>query len=272
MSNENLQTDRFLTAEIKVYYDLLLPENAAARPAPLLIAIHGYAGNKRAMMREAKQVAPENFAVASLQGFHQHWRDREQTAQNQMPKVGFAWLTNYKSEDSVAVHHRVLSDLIKSLIAENIADEQQMYLLGFSQSCALNFRFAFANPNLFKGVVGISGGIPGDWETSQVYQSINTPVFYLYGTRDEFYPLEKFEENAEKLKLRAANLQSKKYNAAHEISDQMRADIKKFLSLSSWLTSLNCRNCIFIFTNQNCILNVYKKAFAIEYVGERFVI
>ncbi len=37
--NNNLQIDRSLTAEIKLYYDLHAPQNS---PAPLLIALHGY--------------------------------------------------------------------------------------------------------------------------------------------------------------------------------------------------------------------------------------
>lgn len=232
MNSENLQTDRFLTAKIRVYYDLLLPENRLdGEPSPLLIALHGYGGNKRAMLREVRALAPENFAIASVEGVHQHWRD--QTAPDKMPKVGFAWLTNHKSEDSVDVHHQILLSLTANLINQGIADKTRIYLLGFSQSCALNFRFAFSNPHLLRAIVGISGGIPGDWETNENYQSLEQPIFYLYGTHDEFYTLEKFEQNAEKLKSRAANLQSKVYDAPHEITDEMRADLK------NWLQAVN---------------------------------
>lgn len=228
MIEENLQTDRFLTAKIKVYYDLLLPENRNdSEPSPLLIALHGYGGNKRQMLREVRQLAPENFAIASVEGVHQHWRDT--AVPDKMPKVGFAWLTNYKSEDSIDVHHQILRSLIANLINQGIADKTRIYLLGFSQSCALNFRFAFANPYLLRGVIGICGGIPGDWETNENYQPLAQPIFYLYGTRDEFYPLEKFEENAERLKLRAENLHSKVYDAPHEITDEMRHDLKSWL-------------------------------------------
>lgn len=218
-----IQTDRALTAEIKLYYDLLLPEN---KPAPLLIAVHGYAGNKRAMMREAQGVAPEGFAVASLQGFHQHWREPQE--KGVMPKVGFSWLTSYKAEESVAVHHKVLRDLINELKGEGVADK--IYLLGFSQSCALNFRFAFTYPELINGAIGICGGIPGDWETSGIYKPLNAPVFYLYGSEDPFYTQEQFVQNTERLKLRAPNLQTKRYEANHEITAEMRQDVKTWLS------------------------------------------
>lgn len=234
MHNENLQTDRELKAEIKLYYDLFLPQNYAEKPFPLLIAIHGYGGNKRAMKREARAIAPENFAVASLQGFHQHWREPKE--KGAMPKIGFGWLTSYKAEDSIALHHKVIDDLIENLANEGLIDSNKIFLLGFSQSCALNFRFAFSNPELLRGIIGICGAIPSDWETNEIYQPTNANVFYLYGTRDEFYPLEKFEENAEKLKMRAENLQAKVYNAAHEITDETRLDVK------AWLKTFKCES------------------------------
>jgi predicted esterase len=223
---ENLQTDRELRAEIKLYYDLYLPEDGETKPRSLLISIHGYGGNKRAMMREGRAVAPENWAVAALQGFHQHFRRQED--KTTMPKVGFSWLTNHKPEESVATHHKVVRDLINNLRAEGVADK--VYLLGFSQSCALNFRFAFSYPKLVNGVIGISGGVPGDWETNEIYKTLDAPVFYLYGDTDEFYTLEQFQKNAERLKLRAANLQTKGYTAPHEITDEMRQDIKAWLN------------------------------------------
>ncbi|MDQ4122630.1 MAG: dienelactone hydrolase family protein [Acidobacteriota bacterium] len=226
MSDKNLQTDRELKTEIKLYYDLFVPENVE-NPAPLLIALHGYGANKRYMMRETRTFAPDNFVIAALQGFHQHWR--EPMEKGVPPKIGFGWLTSYKAEDSVRVHQRALLDLTENLIREGITDENRIFMLGFSQSCALNFRLAFSHPELLRGVVGISGGIPGDWDENENYRKTEAQIFYLYGTRDEFYPLETFERNAEKLKSRAANYQSKVYDAAHEITDEMRRDLNRWL-------------------------------------------
>ena len=64
--------DRALAARINLYYDL---HTSSTGPAPLLIALHGYGANTRQMMREAQMMAPEGFAIASLQGFHQHMKE-----------------------------------------------------------------------------------------------------------------------------------------------------------------------------------------------------
>ena len=107
-------------------------------------------------------MAPDNFAIASLQGFHQHIKEPREP--DGPLRFGFGWLTNFRSDESVKLHHQALSDLIQSLIDEGVADAQRIFLLGFSQSCALNYRFAFTHPRYLRGVIGICGGIPGDWD------------------------------------------------------------------------------------------------------------
>ena len=69
---EPLTTDLSLRAEVRLYYDVWAPR---AEPSPLLLALHGYGSNKRWMMREARQHVPEGFAVATLQGPHQHMKE-----------------------------------------------------------------------------------------------------------------------------------------------------------------------------------------------------
>lgn len=215
-----LETDLSVKAEIKLYYDLLLPENFSGN-APLLIAVHGYGAHKRYMMREAQLVAPENFVIVSLQAPHQHWREAGGSY-----KIGFGWLTDYKSEDSVLLHHNFVLEVVEKLAEKQFIDTKNIYLLGFSQSCALNFRFAFTFPEILRGIIGICGGIASDLDENPVYQPTNADTFYLYSDDDEFYPLEKYEKSAQRLDEFLPNFQSKLYQAKHEITDEMREDIK----------------------------------------------
>ncbi len=216
-------TDRSLAARINLYYDL----QPATGPAPLLIALHGYGANKRYMMREAQAMAPDGFALASLQGFHQHIKEPREPGGPL--RFGFGWLTNFRSEESVAIHHRALLDLIGDLVNERVADAARIYLLGFSQSCALNYRFAFTYPERLRGVIGICGGIPGDWDTNAAYHGSDLNVFHLAGTRDEFYTPERVRDYKTQLATRARNVEFKSYDAAHEIVQPMREDVKQWL-------------------------------------------
>ena len=225
MADVNLQTDLSIKAEISLYYDLYVPESGVAK-APLLIAVHGYGAHKRYMMREARLVAPDGWVIAAVQGPHQHFR---QVADGF--RIGFGWLTDNKPEEYVRLHHQFLLDVVGKLAGEGLIDDQQIYLYGFSQACALNFRYAFTYPEGLKGVVGVCGGIPGDLETNDKYRPFDARTLYLYGDEDEFYTQEKFREYDRKLADRLPNYRSKQYVAKHEITEEMRVDIREFLRL-----------------------------------------
>jgi phospholipase/carboxylesterase len=220
--------ERTLSASMALHYDLHVPN---VTPAPLLIALHGYGANKRQMMREAKLMAPPHFAIAALQGFHQHMKEPKEPGGPL--RFGFGWLTNFKPDESVAIHHQALLDLIETLVAEQIAIPAQIFLLGFSQSCALNYRFAFTHPNAVRGVIGICGGLPGDWEANANYKTTTASVFHLAGEQDEFYPPSRVAGYTDQLRQRASDVTFKSYTAGHDFVPDMRTDIKDWLKRKS---------------------------------------
>jgi predicted esterase len=91
------QSEHSLNATVSLHYDL----QTAGPNAPLLIALHGYGANKRQMMREALQMVPEDFAIASLQGFYQHLKEPKEP--DGPLRFGFGWLTNFHPEESIAL-------------------------------------------------------------------------------------------------------------------------------------------------------------------------
>jgi predicted esterase len=218
------ETDLAVKAEINLYYDVHMPDDIAG-PAPLLVAVHGYGAHKRYMMREARGVAPGNFVIASLQGPHQHYRPTDDGY-----RVGFGWLSDYKPEESVRLHHNFVREVIENLTGRNLIDPSRIYMYGFSQACALNFKFAFTYPDILRGIIGVCGGIPGDLETNPAYKPFSAGTFYLYGDDDEFYKQEQFKAHDAKLASMLPNFTSKQYNATHEITEDMRVDIRKFLA------------------------------------------
>ena len=214
--------DLTFKAEINLYYDLFTPDGASN--APLLIAAHGYGAHKRYMMREARLVAPSDFVIASVQGPHQHFRPTENGY-----RIGFGWLTEHKPEEYVRLHHDFILNVIDKLAADGLVDRSRIYLYGFSQSCALNFRFAFTHPQVARAIVAVCGGIPGDLDENLVYKPFDAETFYLYGDDDEFYTQEKFGFYESKLRETLPNFRSKQYKAKHEITEEMRGDIRNFL-------------------------------------------
>jgi len=219
-----LETDLSVTAQIDLYYDLYVPDGLAS-PAPLLFAVHGYGAHKRYMMREAKLIAGERFVIASIQAPHPHYRRTDDGY-----RIGYGWLSDEKPEHHVGLHHKFVLDVIDKLESDGLIDRSRIFLYGFSQACALNFRFAFTYPEVLQGIIGVCGGIPGDLETNEKYKPFAAETFYLYGDDDEFYTQEQFAGFNEKLASTLPNYRSKHYAAKHEITDDMKHDIMAFLA------------------------------------------
>ncbi len=220
-----IRTDESVKAEINLYYDLYVPKGIST-PAPLLISIHGYAAHKRYMMREAQLIAPENFAIASLEAPNRFWR----IAGNGVYKPVAGWLTDHRAAESVALHQNFILDVIRKHSDEGTVDPERVYLYGFSQACALNFRFAFTHPDTLRGFIGVCGGIPSDLGENPAYAPTNADVLYLYSDNDEFYPLEKFREYEGRLAEYLPSFESKQYIAKHEITEEMREDMRNWLT------------------------------------------
>jgi len=217
--------ERSLPAKINLHVDLHTPSK---EPGPLLIALHGYGSNKRHMMRDARSMVPDSFSVASVQGPYQHIKDPREPGGPL--RYGFGWLTNFHPEESIELHHQALLDLVATLVDERVADPNRIFLLGFSQSCALNFRFAFTYPDVLRGVVGICGGMPGDWATNKNYKNTDASILFIHGTRDELYPPEKVRDYKLMLAIRSRTVQGRSYDAGHEITQEMRDDVRRWLS------------------------------------------
>lgn len=224
MTTENLQTDLTITASIELYYDVFVPD-AIATPAPLLIAVHGYGAHKKYMMREAKLVAGDKYVIASIQAPHPHYRPTPDGY-----RIGYGWLSDQKPEQHIQLHHKFVLDVIDKLVADGLIDRERIFMYGFSQACALNFRFAFTHPDVLSGIIGVCGGIPGDLETNEKYKPFSAETFYLFGDDDEFYTQEQFAAFNEKLAATIPNYRSKHYTGKHEITEEMRVDIKAFLN------------------------------------------
>ena len=198
--------------KIDCYYDVYIPDGN--QPKPLIIALHGYGGDKSSMMRLMRNINEKDYVIACLQGPHQHMI---LPPPSDKPGIGFGWLTNFKPEESVALHHQNVSQIIKDLTSQGVVDPQNIFLLGFSQAVGVNFRFAFTNANLLRGVIAICGGIPGDWKTEGKYQGDNLDILYIGAERDEFYTPEMIKKFSESLQSRAKSVELQMFNDLHKV-------------------------------------------------------
>jgi predicted esterase len=197
---------------IHMHYDLYVPEQAQKKPLPLLIALHGYEGNKESMMALAQKINSQDFIIASVQGPHSFFmRSAEEPRK---PRVGFGWMMLYKSHETISLHHRTILSVIENTSAEYDINGSEIFLLAFSQASALNYRFTFTYPNLVRGVISVCGGIPGDWHEDKYHQTA-TDVLVIAGETDDIYPIEKARTFKDSLAMRARSVEFQSYPVGH---------------------------------------------------------
>ncbi len=187
------------------FFDLHIPE--APPPGsgyPFLLALHGYGGTKESMLALAQRICGNRFVVTSLQGPHQHTQRRRGL---QQVRIAFGWGTMHNSPENQLVHHEFLRRVIEDVSKEHPIDQGKIFLLGFSQSVGLNYRFAFTHTNIIRGLIGVCGGIPGDWETSPKYGRSATDVLHISGTKDSVYPLERVSKFKAALERHASSVE-----------------------------------------------------------------
>jgi phospholipase/carboxylesterase len=205
--------ERSLAEQVRLYYDLHVPPTQnTRRRTPLLIALHGYSGNKDSMMRLARRINERDWLIATLEGPYR-FVPSVNNAPNET-RTGFGWASPYKHDESVALHHQSLLDLIEAVAAEYAIDRQRIFLLGFSQPVSLNYRFVFTYPNVIRGVIGVCGGIPGDREQNP-YQPSTTDVLHIATTQDEYYDVDRVRSFIPWLRQQGQSVELRVYQGAH---------------------------------------------------------
>ena len=224
--------EKFLTRKIRRYYQLELPNSVGARRRwPLLIALHGYQGDKDSMLRVARSIANGAMVVISLQGPNQFFINygTHDLTDPKTYRVGFGWGTSWKMNESVARHHQDIRELIDLAVRKHHADRRRVFLLAFSQACAYNYRFVFTHPREIRGAIGVCGGVPGDWRENPKYRKARTHVLHIAATEDPWFSRQKNLENRRQLAERAASLDFRFYNSTHRFPRTSIPHIRKWI-------------------------------------------
>lgn len=205
-------SESYTEQRVNLYYDLYVPDGEPSQPRPLVIAFHGYEGNKESMMSLMRRVNSDQLIIASVQGPNSFFvRD---DGEPDKPKIGFGWMMRYKAEETIKLHHETLRAVIRDVEAAQSIDRRAIFLIAFSQSVSLIYRFAFTNPGVVRGVVAVCGGIPGDWDEDK-YQKTDTDVLIVAGETDQFYPLDRTRTFKDAIARRARSVDFMSFPVGH---------------------------------------------------------
>jgi predicted esterase len=233
--------ERSFKQSIPRYYEIEIPHDeptqrpdsahAARHRWPLLIAMHGYQGDKDSMMRVARKIAGNRMIAISLQGHNQFFQryGKDDLTDTKNYRVVFGWGTSYKMEESVRLHHEAVTELIRTAVRHHYADPERVFLLAFSQACAYNYRYVFTHPRAIRGAIGVCGGVPGDWHENPRYRRARTHVLHIAATDDEWFTREKNLEHKKRLAERAASLDFRFYNSPHRFPRNSIPHIRRWI-------------------------------------------
>jgi phospholipase/carboxylesterase len=161
-------------------------------------------------------------SVAALEGPYQFFLRTDTT------DVGFGWATNRRREDSIRLHHEMVRQTLKAAGDELGIPPERRILMGFSQPVSLNYRFAEAHPDLIRGVAGICGGIPGDWDDANPGR-IPAAVLHLARREDEYYPASLTEQFAARLRLRCEDVEFHQLEGGHRVPSSGAPLVQRWL-------------------------------------------
>jgi len=175
----------------------------------LALTLHGYGSNPEVMLRLTRAMLGDELVIASIQAPSQFYL--KQTPDS---PVGYCWATHSHSEESVRMHHEMLLYVIEELEKRFQIPSSRRILVGFSQPVGLNYRFAATHPSQIGGVIGICGGVPKDWEEGS-YQKVSAALLHIARREDEIYPPSVTEKYADRLRLRADDVEFHLLDGGH---------------------------------------------------------
>ena len=213
--------DRTFSARLDCHY-LLSPPPAINSQTPLVVALHGFSSNPEAMLQLTARLFESQPVIVSLQGPNQFFLG----AGNR--EAGYGWITSRRPTESIRLHQEMVRHVAEEAGREFGIARDRSLLCGFSQSVGLNYRFAATYPDMFRGVIAICGGLPGDWDNGP-YQNITASVLHIGRREDEYYPPEVTCGYAERLRRRTADVEFHLLDGGHQMPSGGRKIVEPWI-------------------------------------------
>jgi phospholipase/carboxylesterase len=202
-------------------YELRQPKNRIAdKKYPALFIMHGIGSNEQNMLSLVDGLE-ESFYIFSIRGHL-----------TQGPGFSFFTIEGYGKP-----HREVFDDGINRLTnfidlacEKYPLDSSRIYLLGFSQGAILSMTLSLTMGNKIKGVVALSGYIPGFVkEEYTINPGRDLSVFISHGEFDQVLPFEWGKENARYFTELGVPVTFKTYPEGHTVSLDNYQDFRAWI-------------------------------------------
>jgi predicted esterase len=209
-------------APLTCRYLLDVPQDLHGPPL-LVMALHGYSANPDDMLRLARIALGDDPIVASLQAPYQHYVASGLPDNSSVP--GYNWGISRHWDSAVHLHHTMLLRVLEDLNKRFHVPAERRLLMGFSQPVGLNYRFVATHPGEVRGVIGVCGGVPRDWEDPK-YKHVHAALLHISRDEDPFYPAGTANTFASRLRHRATDVEFHMLPGPHRFPSKAAAIIR----------------------------------------------
>lgn len=194
---------------------------------PLLIMLHAVGRHEDDFLSISHFFDPRFFVISVRAPFEQS-------------SSSFAWyrISPFLDEGSIysddsEISRQLVIQFIHEVVSNYDVDPSQVYLFGYGQGATISLSLLMTEPNLFHGVVAISGQIlpeikhfrAGDTKIADVQ------LYMAYGLHDQVISISVGRQTRESLVKLAPALTYREYASGHELTPNMIYDSAAWLAL-----------------------------------------
>ena len=193
-------------------------------PVAVIILLHGWTGDEKAMWVFAEQFPKDHLLVAHRGIFPAHSR-------------GYGWhdgpVRAYPSVCDFKSSIKLINQLLGTL-RQMTKCPDDVILVGFSEGAALAYSYTIQFPGSITKIAALSGFVP---EGIQVYFDAKPfsgkKVFVTHGIKDKLVPIERAREDREKLIELGAEIDYCEADVGHKLSVGCFKLLEKFIAQSN---------------------------------------
>ncbi|MCK5814838.1 MAG: phospholipase [Flavobacteriaceae bacterium] len=205
---------------------IVRPPKISIKNPPLLILLHGYGSNEQDLFSFASEL-PDELLIISVR------------APMTLGPGSYSWYTihfdmndgKFSDTDEAKTAIGKINQFIEEVKTNFEIDQNNIFLLGFSQGTILSYAVALNNPEKVQHVIALSGYINQDLISKSVaINNYNNLDFFIsHGNVDQVIPVEWAQNAAPFLNKLAIKNSYQEYMVGHGVAPQNFYDFRKWI-------------------------------------------
>jgi phospholipase/carboxylesterase len=190
---------------------------------PLVLMLHGFGANMYDLANLAPAIDPNGYVYAFPNAPYRL-----------MGMGGASWSGDRPGAVEPEGPQRSVEERLEAVTADVLertsATAGNAVLGGFSQGAGLTLRHGLVRPDVFAGLIVLSGFFQ-DAETVRpsLPAGRTQPIFLVHGTQDSMIPVEQAHENRRFLEENGYTPEYHEYDMPHTVSSEVIADLQPWL-------------------------------------------